>query len=78
MDRAIKDVLLHRLAVTNRFHGDSGLEFRTVGAALAHEWEPPFQGRHHASEVKDDVNTEKLDHLNALADLSDYFVDSQK
>ena len=36
--------LLDRLAATDRLHGDSGLEFGTVGAALAHEWEPHFRG----------------------------------
>lgn len=32
--------LLDRFATTDRLHGDSGLEFRTVGAALTHRWEP--------------------------------------
>jgi len=32
--------LLDRLATTDRLQGDSGLEFGTVGAALAHWWEP--------------------------------------
>jgi len=34
-----------------------------VGAALAHEWEPPFQGRYPASEVNDGTCPEKPDHL---------------
>ena len=32
--------LLDRLAATDRLHGDPGLELGTVGAALAHRWEP--------------------------------------
>ena len=32
--------LLDRLAATDRLHGDLGLELGTVGAALAHWWEP--------------------------------------
>jgi hypothetical protein len=36
--------LLDRLAATDRLHGDPGLELGTVGAALAHWWEPPFRG----------------------------------
>ena len=32
--------LLDRLATTDRLHGDPGLELGTMGAALAHEWEP--------------------------------------
>jgi len=32
--------LLDRLAATDRLHGDPGLELVTVGAALAHWWEP--------------------------------------
>ncbi len=32
--------LLDRLATTDRLHGDPGLEFGTMGAALAHGWEP--------------------------------------
>ena len=48
----IGGVLLDRLAATDRLHGDSGLEFGTVSAALANEWEPLFQGRYSASEVK--------------------------
>jgi len=32
--------LLDRLAATDRLHGDPGLEHGTVGAALAHRWEP--------------------------------------
>ena len=33
----IDDDPLNRLAATNRLHGNSGLEFGTVAAALAHE-----------------------------------------
>ena len=32
--------LLYRLATTDHLHGDPGLELGTVGAALAHRWEP--------------------------------------
>ena len=32
--------LLESLAATDRLHGDTGLELRTVGSALAHWWEP--------------------------------------
>ncbi len=32
--------LLGRHAATDRVHGDPGLELGTVGAALAHWWEP--------------------------------------
>ena len=63
MDRVIGGDLLDRLAATDRFHGDPRLEFRTVGAALAHEWEPPFQGRYPASEVNDGTCPEKLNQL---------------
>ena len=31
---------LDRLATTDRLHGDSRFELGTVGAALAHWWEP--------------------------------------
>jgi hypothetical protein len=44
VDRVISSDLLDRLAATDRLHGDSSLEFRTVSAALAHEWEPHFRG----------------------------------
>ena len=50
VDGVICGDLLDRLAATDRLHGDSGLEFGTVGAALAHEWEPPLQGWYPASE----------------------------
>ena len=43
--------LQDRLAAKNHICGDSGLEFKTMGAALAHELEPRFQGRYPASEV---------------------------
>ena len=32
--------LLDGLAATGRLDGDSGLELRAVGSALAHWWEP--------------------------------------
>ena len=44
VDRVISSDLLDCLAATDRLHGDSSLEFRTVSAALAHEWEPHFRG----------------------------------
>ena len=40
VDGVIGGDLLDRLAATDRLHGDSGLELRAVGAALAHRWEP--------------------------------------
>ena len=64
VDGVIRGDLLDRLAATDRLHGDSGLEFGTVGAALAHEWETPFQGRYPASEVNDGTCPEKPDQLN--------------
>ena len=36
--------LLDLLAATDRLHGDSVVDLVNVGVALAHEWEPPFQG----------------------------------
>jgi len=39
-DGVIGSDLLDRLSATDRLHGDSALEFGTVGAALAHRWEP--------------------------------------
>ena len=42
VDGVISGDLLDRLAPTDRLYGDSGLEFGTMGATLAHEWEPPF------------------------------------
>ena len=59
--------LLDRVAATYRHHGDSELEFGTMGAALAHEWEPPFQGRYPYSKVNDGAYTEKPDHLSLPA-----------
>ena len=44
VDGVIGGDLLDRLAATDRLHGDSGLEFGTMGAALAHEWEPKRLG----------------------------------
>ena len=43
--------LLECLATTDRLHGDSGLELRTVGAAFAHGWEAPAQGQCPASRL---------------------------
>jgi hypothetical protein len=40
MDGVISGDLSDRLATTDRLHGDSGFEIGTVGAALAHRWEP--------------------------------------
>ena len=40
VDGVISGDFLDRLATTDRLHGDSGLELRAVGAALAHCWEP--------------------------------------
>ena len=40
MDGVISGDLLDRLATTDRLHGDPGLELGTMGAALAHGWEP--------------------------------------
>jgi len=40
VDGVISGDFLDRLAATNRLHGDSSLELRAVGAALAHWWEP--------------------------------------
>jgi hypothetical protein len=36
----VRGDLLDRLAAADRLHGDLGLELGTVGAALAHRWEP--------------------------------------
>ena len=62
---------LDRLAATDRFHGDPGLELWTVGAALAQLLrrrlrlgrESPSQGRYPASEVNDGACAEKPDQL---------------
>jgi hypothetical protein len=51
-DGVVGGDLLHRLAATDRLHGDPGLELGTVGAAFAQllrkrlrlRWEPPFKG----------------------------------
>ena len=40
VDGVVGGDLLDRLAATDRLHGDPGLELGTVGAALAHRWEP--------------------------------------
>jgi len=40
VDGVIGGDLLDRLAATDGLHGDSGLELRDVGSALAHWWEP--------------------------------------
>jgi hypothetical protein len=44
VDGVVGGDLLDRLAATDRIYGDPGLELGTVGAALAHRWEPPFRG----------------------------------
>ena len=44
VDGMVGGDLLQRLTATDRLHRDSGLELGTVGAALAHRWEPPFRG----------------------------------
>ena len=40
MDGVISGDLLDRLEANNRLYGNSRLELRAVGAALAHWWEP--------------------------------------
>jgi hypothetical protein len=40
MDGVLSGDLPDRLAATDRFHGDSGLELGAMGAALADRWEP--------------------------------------
>ena len=40
VDGVIGGDLLDRPAATDRLHGDSGLEFGTMGPSLAHCWEP--------------------------------------
>ena len=52
-----------RLAATERFHGDSGLEFGAVSAALANEWESPSQWRCPVSEVNNEICLEESDQL---------------
>jgi hypothetical protein len=39
MDGVISGDLLDRFSATDRLHGDSGLLFGTVGAALANWWD---------------------------------------
>ena len=63
VDGVIGGVLLDRLTATDCLHGDSGLELGAVAVALAHEWEPPFQGRYPTSEVNDWNCPEKTDQL---------------
>jgi hypothetical protein len=55
--------LLDRLAANDRLHGDSGLELRAVGSALAYWWEPLLGGGYPASEVNDRGCLEKPVHL---------------
>ena len=38
--RAVDGDRLERLAVSDRLHGDTGLELGAVGAADPHRWEP--------------------------------------
>ena len=73
MNGVISIDLLDRLEATDRLHGDSGLEFGTVGAALAHEWETPFQGRYPASEVNDGTCPAKPDQLTSSSSKYDHF-----
>jgi hypothetical protein len=40
MDGVVGGDVLDRLAATDRFHDDPGLELGAMGAALAHWWEP--------------------------------------
>jgi len=40
VDGEVSGDLLDRLAATDRLHGDTGLELKAVGSALAHWWEP--------------------------------------
>ena len=40
VDDVVSGDLLNRLTATDRLHGDSGFELRTVGAALTHLREP--------------------------------------
>lgn len=44
VDGVVCGDLLDRLTAPDRLHGDPGLELGTVGAALAHQQEPPFRG----------------------------------
>ena len=54
---------LTHLNRVDRLHGDSGLDITTVGAALAREWQPPFQGHCSASDVTGGTCLEKPAHL---------------
>jgi len=56
--------LLECLANTDRIHGDSGLELRTAGAAVAHGG-GPFRVAP-PSEVFNGARLEKPDHLKLL------------
>ena len=77
VDGVIGGDLLDRLATTDRLHGDSGLDFGTVGAALAREWQPPFQRKDSASEVNDGTCPEKPVHLSQLLNVVSHHVDQQ-
>jgi hypothetical protein len=62
VDGVINVGRLDRLATTDCLHGDSGLEFTTVGSGLLIGVNPD-QGRHPASEVNDGFCPEKPVHL---------------
>jgi len=63
VDGVVGGDLLDWLAATDRLHGDPGFELGAVGAAFAHRWEPPFQGRYPTSKVNDGACPEKPVHL---------------
>ena len=44
MDGVVGGDLLDGHATTDHHHVDPSLELETVGATLAHRWEPPFRG----------------------------------
>ncbi len=58
----VRGDILSRLAATDRFHSELGLELGTVGAPLVHRWEAS-SGRRTALEVNDGGCPEKPDHL---------------
>ena len=62
-DSVLGGDLLDRLAATDRFHGDLGLELGAVRAALTHGVEVTVQGRYLASEVNDRTYPGKPGHL---------------
>jgi hypothetical protein len=58
VDGVVSGDLLNRLAATDRLHGDTGLELRVVGSALAHGGSPD-QERGPASKVNNGAAPEK-------------------